>query len=89
MNVRNLLHNMLVAMVIVNLILIAVLITEIKNRVSRQNEVEYNVAMQTYYDMQAAKYRAETAEARYKVQEAQLRLFLKRNNTTLKELDLE
>ena len=80
---------MLVAMVIVNLILIAVLITEIKNRVSRQNEVEYNVAMQTYYDMQAAKYRAETAEARYKVQEAQLRLFLKRNNTTLKELDLE
>lgn len=32
---------------------------------------------------------AQTAEARYKVQEAQLKLFLKRNNTTLKELDLE
>lgn len=88
MNVRDLLHNALVSVVIINLILTAVLITELKNRVSRQNEVEYNVAMQTYYDMQAAKYRAEAAEARYKVQEAQLRMFLKRNNTTLKELGL-
>lgn len=89
MNVRDLLHNALLTAIVIFVITLTVTVIEIKNCISRQKEVDYNIAQQSYYDMQTAKYRAQAAEARYKVQEAQLRLFLKRNNTTLEELDLE
>lgn len=80
---------MLLLSISVITILTAITIISLKNRIDYRSMIDYNIAQQSYYDMQTAKYRAQAAEARYKVQEAQLRLFLKRNNTTLKELDLE